>query len=561
MLKCQMLWKGGPSSYTKTIIFYCKGCVEKLIYYRVNVNMVLFSYIKIFSIGAKKVADIISYENFRTFWEEDPIVVIDSCSILDLYRYAPHTSKGILKNFEEIQDNLWIPGHVLEEYNENKKDVIAGAHRKYNNVSKEVLSIIEKAENDISTKFIRYGKFRYPQIRTFKDELEKVTTELKEKAKGFEKIVSTEIKENKLILEDDQVNTFLQKLNEQEQIGAPFALPKKIEIYKDGEFRYKHLIPPGYKDIIKDKNDITNTKKYGDLIIWKEILQQASEFNRPFIFITDDEKEDWWDLKVTTNHLGAKVELIGPRAELVSEFNDLSQYGENGFLMLTLPEFNKHISIINDVNKKEAHQSYVELSTEEVVMKIIEHKVWEDIIDKDELTSSFIHDGELASFMDGILKDVEIEGISNPDFVDLYVDIDEEEVLIEGTFSCIVYANIETALSAEYAERGSASIILTGNIAIELKLDYSKTEEFMEIDNSIVKVSGIEIFECNYQDNNDYSDIACISCNVYPGIHFTNGGEPVCKNCLLEFDSCSSCGFLYEYGSLGGYICQECQIQ
>jgi hypothetical protein len=504
--------------------------------------------------------DLISFDKFQEFWDKDPIVVIDSSSLLDLYRYAPHTSKGIIKNFKEIQNNLWIPGQVLEEYYENKAEVISKAHNKYKNVSKEVHDIIKKAEIDISNKFIRYGKFKYPKISSFKGEIERITTELKDKAKSFETIVSTEINENKSVLDEDQVNALIQTLEEEDQIGPVFSLPAKIDIYQQGEFRYRHLIPPGYMDTEKDKKDPTKRKKYGDLIIWKELLKKAAENERPFIFVTDDEKEDWWDLKKTNSHLGEKVELIGPRVELVSEFNELSRFGEDGFMMVTLPVFNKHISVINHVNKKEAYQSHLELDTEEVVMEIIQHKEWENILDIDNLTNSFIHDGELAEFIDQVLTDVEIQSISYPEFDDLYVDIDEENVHIDGRFRCVINAEIETALSSEYSEMGTATIILTGNIAIELELDYDKEyEDFMDIDKSEITVSSFEISECEYEDMSDYEDIACISCGIMPGAHFTNEGEPVCTKCVSHFDVCTDCGNLYEYGTLGGYICQKCQ--
>ncbi|MDW7668705.1 MAG: PIN-like domain-containing protein, partial [Bacillota bacterium] len=63
-----------------------------------------------------------------------------------------------------------------------------------------------------------------------------------------------------------------------------------------------------YKDSNKEDN------KFGDFIIWKEIINYSKKFKTPIIFITEDNKEDWW----------CKVhgETIGPRNELIKEFND-----------------------------------------------------------------------------------------------------------------------------------------------------------------------------------------------------------------------------------------------
>lgn len=47
-------------------------------------------------------------------------------------------------------------------------------------------------------------------------------------------------------------------------------------------------LPPGFKDKGKDLN------ASGDLIIWKEILKCAQEKDKHLIFISADEKSDWW---------------------------------------------------------------------------------------------------------------------------------------------------------------------------------------------------------------------------------------------------------------------------
>lgn len=508
----------------------------------------------------EKMADLISFEEFKELWEREPIVVIDSCSLLDLYRYAPHAAKKILENLKEIQHNIWIPGQVLEEYSENKETVIKEAHKKYENVSTEVQEIVKKAENTITSKFNRYGKFKYPQISTFRGELEEITAALREKAKGFKDIVATEIQENKDVLKEDEVNSFIQALKKENQTGVPFSLPKKIEIYREGEFRYCHLIPPGYEDIGKDSKDPTKTKKYGDLIIWKELLKKSTEDESPFIFITDDEKEDWWDLKRHNTHLGSRDELVGPRAELVSEFNDISKVGEGGFLMLTLPEFNRHISTINEVNLKEVYLNDIELDPEDVVRDIIDSNEWHSILDKSgELTASFVHDGELQELTGEILTDVEIVEFSKPEFDDLYVDYNEDEVIIEGRFSCVVSVDIETALSREYNECINAKLLLAGNITVEFDLDYAEEENAIERRNEKVSVSGIEINNYESQSNeDDYSLNACISCEVRPGEYYTNEGEPVCGKCVSNFDICAGCGNLFEAGTLGGSKCSNC---
>lgn len=110
------------------------------------------------------------------------------------------------------------------------------------------------------------------------------------------------------------------------KVGAAFSSNRLDEIYKAAEERYKRRIPPGYKDEKKDGNE-----KYGDVIIWFQMIEKAKESKKPMIFITDDNKEDWW--------LWAKEirRKIGPRAELIEEmFKNANQafymYGVERFM-------------------------------------------------------------------------------------------------------------------------------------------------------------------------------------------------------------------------------------
>ncbi|MEB3188764.1 MAG: PIN-like domain-containing protein [Snowella sp.] len=111
-----------------------------------------------------------------------------------------------------------------------------------------------------------------------------------------------------------------------DKIGEPFTQDEIIKIYKEGEERFKYQIPPGYKDQKKEtenKSDvfscsgITYQRKYGDLVLWKQIICKAKNDSVKYlIFLTDDEKEDWWWI---TDFQGRKK--MGPRPELVDEIS------------------------------------------------------------------------------------------------------------------------------------------------------------------------------------------------------------------------------------------------
>ena len=64
------------------------------------------------------------------------------------------------------------------------------------------------------------------------------------------------------------------------------------ELSLSGDFRYSHRVPPGFQDHPKPEN------KYGDLIIWEEILRDSTGVTsngsaEACIFVSQDQKTDW----------------------------------------------------------------------------------------------------------------------------------------------------------------------------------------------------------------------------------------------------------------------------
>ncbi|MEZ8226778.1 PIN-like domain-containing protein [Vibrio splendidus] len=91
-------------------------------------------------------------------------------------------------------------------------------------------------------------------------------------------------------------------------------------IMDDGRARYKAFTPPGYKDAIKEKEvnnkyvygGVSYERQFGDLIVWKQILQYVNNEDKThLIFVTDDNKEDWWQI--------SQGKTIGFRMELIDE--------------------------------------------------------------------------------------------------------------------------------------------------------------------------------------------------------------------------------------------------
>ena len=80
----------------------------------------------------------------------------------------------------------------------------------------------------------------------------------------------------------------------------------------------------------EDEKNKEGNRKYGDFILWMQVIDKAKESKSPVIFITDERKKDWWwKIKDGRN--------MGPRQELTEEIMekakvDFHMYSSERFL-------------------------------------------------------------------------------------------------------------------------------------------------------------------------------------------------------------------------------------
>lgn len=500
-------------------------------------------------------SELITNDEFKTLWDKNPIVVIDSCSLLDLYRYASRPAKKILSILEEIESQIWIPYHVLIEFENNKSKVIQSSHNKYKNVISETKSLINKTESKINSNFVRYGKFEYPEIHSLKKELEKKLSEACSITEQFTDKVSEEIHENSKLLVENSIGSFIEHLTSKGRLGVPLSLKEKIDIYEEGELRYKYLIPPGYKDIDKDRDDSTNTKKYGDLLIWKEILKKAHDDKVSVIFITDDEKEDWWELSSDSSS-----KIIKARSELTSEFKDITDNDSCEFLMLTLPYLIKHLSTLKEIDCKENYLMGLDLQPEDTVLDIFERLDWQNKLSNEfNIEDELLNNELLHTYIGDLLQDIEISEYLNLQFDEIYIDYDEEDVIIEGDFYSDVIINMDTYEYDDITSNVSAQIMLKGIFSIEFKISVNDSTVEIEEHNEVIDLFNFEIE--NYKELSrefEYHSEKCVICHKNIGLYISGNSDLICESCSIDYEGCPKCGKIYPIGSLEGSHCYNC---
>lgn len=151
----------------------------------------------------------------------------------------------------------------------------------------------------LPSSFFRYGKthceplerLHFPEVNVFRSELESLLNRLAQTANEFfEERRGLELSSH-YWGGSDKVAELVKGI---ESYNHVFSAPSQEDIFtwcEEGQERYKKEIPPGFKDA-KSKDGV---RKYGDLIIWKELLNFARTQSKDIVFITDDVKADWWE--------------------------------------------------------------------------------------------------------------------------------------------------------------------------------------------------------------------------------------------------------------------------
>lgn len=218
-------------------------------------------------------------EALKELWS-DSIFIFDTSALLTFYYFPREFRKEFFENtLKPIKSSVWIPHHVMYEFLNNREIKLTEINEKnYNKVLKDNISPITKNLKSITNFLVSFkdmtkNKDSHPYIEadTTQIIIDKLS-KFKDDFEGYEKSISSEFEKRKneilSVLKNDDVLDFIQSNLE---IGKKFSFEEVMNIVKEGEIRYQNTIPPGYMDL-KDK---MGTQIYGDLIIWKQILQYA----------------------------------------------------------------------------------------------------------------------------------------------------------------------------------------------------------------------------------------------------------------------------------------------
>lgn len=260
----------------------------------------------------------------KELWE-NATFVFDTNVFFNLYRYSKKTRDVLIDAMAELKDRIWMPYHVAYEFMRKRPEIIYESARRYSNLEDEILRPCKEKLRikDDDSDFNLLQRYVHKWIEQHKS--------------------------NNLLVETTSNDPILAKILElfDGKTGASYTVDELEKIKKEGSDRYKKKIPPGFKDANKSTSENDNNT-YGDLIIWKQIMDYAKLNNKNVIFVTHDQKDDWWNI------LHGKT--LGPLEELKKEFSlntnmQFNMYTMDSFVSRyqTATDSKVDTSIINEV--------------------------------------------------------------------------------------------------------------------------------------------------------------------------------------------------------------------
>jgi len=233
-----------------------------------------------------------SDSDFLELWQQ-ALFSFDANVLLNFYKFSPPTRNLFFNILEHLQDRIWLPYQSALEYHKHILDRIYDQIALFS--ATEVLSNLEKL-NALAHQFRNHPIVKYESV-----------LEIVQSAQGsMNSLISDQRAVEEYWSDCEQIKDRLSRLFT-DRVGPAYSEQEQKEKFALLKNRYEKKIPPGFEDAMKPEPD-----RYGDGVLWFQLLDHAAKNKKAVVFVTDDKKDDWWLRK------GGKD--AGPRPELINEF-------------------------------------------------------------------------------------------------------------------------------------------------------------------------------------------------------------------------------------------------
>ncbi len=276
--------------------------------------------------------------------KEDCFVVLDTNALVVPYTISPKSLAEIQSVYQKLvgKSRLVIPGQVAREFAKQRANKIA-----------ELFQQLNRKVNGLP----QLQKGKYPLLENLPSYQAaiKIEAELDEILQRYKQSISDVLNHVREWRWNDPVSSLYSELFSKGVVLDPPL--EKQQIREELIRRQIHHLPPGYKDSSKDDEGI------GDLLIWYTILEIGKSRKKSVIFVSGEEKSDWW--------YKSEGQTLYPRYELTDEFRRSSE--EQSFHIISfsnlLDLYGVSADVILEVREKELQNS-TNVSVQE--MKVLE---------------------------------------------------------------------------------------------------------------------------------------------------------------------------------------------
>jgi len=252
-------------------------------------------------------------EALTELWQKATIAV-DANVLLNLYRYPTSARNDLLATLRQLSDRLFVPYQAALEYQRNRLRIIVSQHKRFGEVRTILKELQQRLEGQLDKLQL---KKRHALINP-----DKLLMDVKMLFDSFQHDLEALEQGHPDVFDEDEIRNTLDELL-QGRVGPRPDQSELDAIYSQGKSRYKERIPPGYMDEAKSNDEesvyvadgLRIERQYGDLLVWRQLLENTAKRQiKQLIFVTDDEKDDWW---WSIESAGRKT--VGPRPELLDE--------------------------------------------------------------------------------------------------------------------------------------------------------------------------------------------------------------------------------------------------
>jgi hypothetical protein len=255
-----------------------------------------------------------THDEVEAIWR-DGLIVLDANVLLFLYDVQESTATEHLDALKKRESRLWMPYQIAEEFHRNVhkgRSTQTAAHQQR---IKKIAGLLGEIRSTPARSRLRATAAQDKAVEALKLLHDELVTERDSIAEQTSHRAPDQLLERIASLFDGKV-------------GAEYPKAKLEALHKEAAKRFADLVPPGYEDA-KTK---TGSRKYGDYVLWRQLMDHAAKGKQDVLFVTNDNKEDWW-LKIEQNS-------VVPRPELIQEFR--AETGQN-ILILNSTQFYRQL--------------------------------------------------------------------------------------------------------------------------------------------------------------------------------------------------------------------------